>query len=147
MLSASSAIAIYTALICLKKPLRKTRKCTLFMSFKYISSLKASYDKTSQGREQYLLAISFSPDNTKCTCKPCQDKMGKGIGKRFHHFARFPYKVLRKKIFLNKCTKWPISMGKGLGSKLILWLHGKSLFTAIGWLNSMSQSAKHPTFF
>ena len=36
MLSASSPIAIYRALICLKKPLRKTRKCTLLMSFKYI---------------------------------------------------------------------------------------------------------------
>ena len=93
--------------------------------FQIYSSLRASYDKTYQGRKQYLLAISFSPDNTKCTCKPCQDKMRKGIGKRFHHFARFPYKVLRKKILFNKCTKWPISMGKSLGSKLNLWLYGK----------------------
>ena len=38
-------------------------------------------------------------------------------------------------------------MGKGLGSKFYLWLHGKILFTAIGLLNSMSQFAKRPTFF
>ena len=38
-------------------------------------------------------------------------------------------------------------MRKALISKLDLWLHGKILFMAIGWLNSMSQLAKRPTFF
>ena len=38
-------------------------------------------------------------------------------------------------------------LGKGLGSKLDLWLLGKIFFTAIGWLNSMSQFAKRPKFF
>ena len=138
---------IHRALICLKKPLRKTIMCTLLMSFKYILHSGQVMIRHPKGRKQYPLAMSFSLDNTICTCKPCQDKMRKGIGNRFHHFARLSYKVLRKKIFVNKCTKRPISMGKGLGSKLDFWLHGKILFTAIGWLNLMSQSAKRPTFF
>ena len=36
VLSASSPIAIYRALICLNKPLRKTKKCALIMSFNMI---------------------------------------------------------------------------------------------------------------
>ena len=131
----------------MKKPFCKTKKSTLLMSFKYIFHSAQVMIRHPKGRKQYPLAISFSPDNTTCTCKPCQDKMRKGIGKRFHHFARLPYKVLRRKIFVKKCTKRPISMGKGLGSKSDLWLHGKILFTAIEWLCLMSQSAKRPMFF
>ena len=141
VLSASSRIAIYRGLICIKKPLRKTKKYASLVPFKYIII------RHPKGRKQYPQAISFSPDNTTCTCKPCQDKMRKGIGKRFDLFAKIPYKVLRKKIFVNKCTKRPIPMGKGLGSKMDLWLHGKILFTEFRWLNLMSQSAKCPTFF
>ena len=52
------------------------------------------------------------PDNTTCTCKPCQDEMRKGIGKRFHHFARLPYKVLWKKIVFNKMHQMTDFNGK-----------------------------------
>ena len=123
VLSASSPSAIYRGMICIKKPLRKTKKCTLLVSFKYILHSGQVMIRHPKGRKQYPLAISFSPDNTTCTCKPCQDKMRKGIGKRFHLFAKIPYKVLRKKIFVNKCTKRQISMGKGLGSTFHFHFH------------------------
>ena len=40
------------------------------------------------------LNISFSPDNTACTCNPGKAEMLKGIGQEFHQFARLPCKVL-----------------------------------------------------
>ena len=81
------------------------------ISFKH-SVRRASYDKTSQGRKYYLLTISFSPDNTTCTCNFCQDKMRKGLGKRFHQFARLPYKVLRRKSFQTNASNDRFRWGK-----------------------------------
>ena len=69
-----------------------------------LSQRSQSYDKTSQGRKYYLLTISFSPDNTTCTCNFCQDKMRKGLGKRCHQFATLRYKVSRRKAFLTNAS-------------------------------------------
>ena len=146
MLAARSPIAIYRALICLKETTSQDQEARTINAFQTFSQRRESYDKTPQCRNYYHLTISFSPDNTKCNF--CQDKMRKGLGKRFHQFARLPYTVLRRKSFLaNASNDRPISTGKDLCSKLDVWLHGKIQFTTIEWLNAMSQSAKRPKFF
>ena len=47
----------------MKKPLRKTKKCTLFMSFKHILHSGQVMIRHPKGRKQYPLAILFPPDN------------------------------------------------------------------------------------
>ena len=93
-------------------------KHALLMSFKH-SACGASYDKTSQGGKYYLRAISFSLDNTMCTCNLCQDKMRRGLVKDF-------------------ASLQDSQMGEGLGSKLDSWLHAKIYFTTIRWLNDVT---------
>ena len=122
----------YRALICLKETVLQAKKSALLR--------RASKDKTSQGRKHYLLTIAFPPDSTTCTCNFCQDKMQKGL-------CKTPIQGLTKKIFVNKCIKWPISTGKGLGFKLDSRLHGEIYFRTMGWLSMMSQFAKLPTLF
>ena len=74
--------------------------------------------------EPYL-TISISPDDTTCTWNSGKAKMLKGIGRRFHQFARLSYEVLWRKSFLEKYIKRPILTGNGLWSKLNFWLHGQ----------------------
>ena len=83
MLSASSPIAIYSALICLKKPLRKTKKCTLLMSFKYIFHSGQVIIRHPRGENgiswlfQFLLIIPRVPVNLAVI------KCGRGLEKDF----------------------------------------------------------------
>ena len=51
VLSANSPIAIYRALICLNKPLSQDKEVCIINVFQIYSSLRASYDKTSQERK------------------------------------------------------------------------------------------------
>ena len=87
------------AFICAKETSSQDEEVRIINVFQTHSPSMASYDKASQGRKYYLLVISFSPDNTTCTCNFCKDKMRKGLSERFHQFARFPYKVLRRNVF------------------------------------------------
>ena len=50
------------------------------------------------------LTNSVSPDNTMCTCNSGNAQMLKGLGERFHEFARLSYKVLRGKSFLTNAS-------------------------------------------
>ena len=86
--------------ICVKETSLQDEEVRIINVFQTYSPSTASYDKASQGRKYYLLIILFSPDNTTCTCNFCQDQMRKGLSERFCQFARFPYKVLRRKCFL-----------------------------------------------
>ena len=83
--------------ICAKETPSQDEEVCFINVFQTHSPSMASYDKASLGRKFYLLIISFSPDNTTCTF--CQDIMRKGLSERFHQFARFPYKVLRRNAF------------------------------------------------
>ena len=93
MLSARSPIAIFKALIYLEETSSQDKEARITNVFQTYSPRRASYGKASQGRKYYLLTISFSPDNSTFTCNLCQDKMQKGLGKRFHQLAKFPYKI------------------------------------------------------
>ena len=62
----------------MKKPLRRTKKCTLLMSFKYILHSGQVMIRHPKGRKQYPLAILFSPDNTNVPVNLTKIK-------RFHH--------------------------------------------------------------
>ena len=104
MLSARSPIAIYRALICLKEAFSQDEEARIIGVFQTSFPCRASYEETSQGRKYHLLMISSSPDNTTCTCNVCLHKVWKELSKRFHQFARLPYKVLRRKAFCENAS-------------------------------------------
>ena len=66
VLSASSCIAIYRGLICIKKPLRKTKKCTLLVSFKYI--LHSGQVMIRQQAKFPFVLLPSNNDSWMCSC-------------------------------------------------------------------------------
>ena len=94
---------MYRVLMCFKETSSQDKEALIINVFQACSPRKARHDNTSQGRKYCLLTISL-PLIIRRVTVTCQDKMRKRLGKRFHQFARLPYKVLRRKPSLTNAS-------------------------------------------
>ena len=78
-----------------KDPRDKGLKLCIFVFLVFLHDLNDLNDRSEPD-----VMFSVSPVNATCACNSAKAKMLKGLGQRFHQFARLLYKVLQRKSFL-----------------------------------------------
>ena len=83
-----------------KDPKDKWLKLCVFAFVSFHMILTTSTTECEPG-----ITFPVSLDNTTCTFNSGKAKMLKGLGQRFHQFARLPYRVLGRKSFLTNALR------------------------------------------